>query len=224
MIDAVIVDDQEIVREGLKMILSLHEEIHVIGEAVNGEDLLLLLQNTVPDVILMDVRMPIMDGIEATRRVKKSYPEIKVIILTTFQEDEYIFNGMKNGADGYVFKDAGSSAIMDSIYAAYDGNVLLNSLVAKKVMGALGSVQGKIKMGTADLREILTIREVEVCNQVMLGKSNREIGATLFVTEGTVKNYISHILDKLNLNSRAELLVYLSGRMKQPTCADRTHK
>ncbi|MDP4153696.1 MAG: response regulator transcription factor [Bacillota bacterium] len=209
MIDTLIVDDQEIVREGLKMILSLHDEINLVGEAENGVKLIEMLKSITPEVVLMDIRMPLMDGIEATRIVKEQYPNIKVIILTTFQEDEYIFKGLKYGADGYVFKDSGSDAILQSIHAACSGNILLNPFVSQKLIGALNpmgqSVPG-INTGTGGL---LTSREVEVCEQVLLGKSNKEIGSALFVTEGTVKNYISHILDKLDLKSRAELLVFL---------------
>lgn len=207
MIDTVIVDDQEIVREGLKMILSLHEEINLVGEADNGVKLMELLKSVTADVVLMDIRMPLMDGIEATKMVKEQYPGIKVIILTTFQEDTYIFNGLKYGADGYVFKDSGSEAILQSIHAACSGNMLLNPVVSQKLMGALN------QMGQSapdlNLGGLLTPRESEVCEQVLLGKSNKDIGNALFVTEGTVKNYISHILDKLSLKSRAELLVLL---------------
>lgn len=209
MINTVIVDDQEIVREGLKMILSLHEEINLVGEAENGAKLMELLESITPDVVLMDIRMPLMDGIEATRIVKERYPGIKVIILTTFQEDEYIFNGLKYGADGYVFKDSGSDAILQSIHAAYSGNMLLNPVVSQKLMGALKMEQ---TAPGPNMEGLLTPRETEVCEQVLLGKSNREIGSALFVTEGTVKNYISHILDKLSLKSRAELLVLLQKK------------
>lgn len=212
MIDTIIVDDQEIIREGLKMILSLHEEICLVGEAANGEELLKLLETVSPDVILMDVRMPVMDGIEATKRVKQERPEIKVIILTTFQEDEYIFNGMKNGADGYVFKDAGSKAIMESIHAACSGNMLLNSIVSQKIVEALSEISDTTKKEKRlDMTGILSPREIEVCRQLLKGKSNREIGKALFVTEGTVKNYISHILDKMDLKSRTELIAFLQG-------------
>lgn len=209
MINTVIVDDQEIVREGLKMILSLHDEINIVGEAANGEDLLSLLKEAIPDVILMDIRMPIMDGIEATKKVKDNWPNVKVIILTTFQEDEYIFNGLKNGADGYVLKDSGSNAIIDSIHAACSGNILLNPIVTAKIMGALISIKESQPMHKKDLTVILTPREIEVAQQILLGKSNKSISKALFVTEGTVKNYISHILDKLELSSRTELLLYL---------------
>lgn len=213
MIDAVVVDDQDIVREGLKMILSLHEEIRIVGEAGNGEELFKLLETVSPNVVLMDIRMPVMDGIEATKRLKADCPEIKVIILTTFQEDEYIFNGLKNGADGYVFKDSGSEAIMDSIRAACSGNMLLNPVISQKLMSALNAADSAKREDTlTELKQILTPREIEVCGQIMQGKSNREIGEALYVTEGTAKNYISHILDKLNLNSRTELLVRLQNK------------
>lgn len=212
MIDTIIVDDQEIVREGLKMILSLHEEICLVGEAVNGEELLKLLETVSPDVILMDVRMPVMDGIEATKRIKQERPEIKVIILTTFQEDEYIFNGMKNGADGYVFKDAGSKAIMESIHAVCSGNMLLNPIVSRKIIEALSGISDTTKKKKRlDMTNLLTPREIEVCGQLLKGKSNREIGKALFITEGTVKNYISHILDKMDLKSRTELITFIQG-------------
>lgn len=212
MINTIIADDQEIIREGLKMILSLHEEINLVGEATNGAELLKLLETVCADVILMDVRMPVMDGIEATKRVKSEYPKIKVIILTTFQEDEYIFNGLKYGADGYVFKDAGSKAIIESIHAACSGNMLLNPIVSQKIIGALNEISDPArKENRLNLTKILTPREIEVCGQILKGKSNRDIGKALFVTEGTVKNYISHILDKLDLNSRTELIAFLQN-------------
>lgn len=213
MIDVVIVDDQDIVREGLKMILSLHEEINIVGEAANGAELFKLLETVSPTVVLMDIRMPVMDGIEATKRLKVEHPEIKVIILTTFQEDEYIFNGLKYGADGYVFKDSGSQAIVESIHAACSGNMLLNPVISKKLMNVLAEADSANRLPD-HLTDVLTPREVEVCGQVLKGKSNREIGEALCVTEGTIKNYLSHILDKLNLNSRTELAVKLQNSRK----------
>lgn len=118
MVNIIIVDDQQIVREGLKMILSLNNEISVIGEASNGEEALELLTYSSPEVILMDIRMPVMNGIEATKLVKAKYPDIKVIILTTFNDNEYIFAGLKNGADGYILKDSGAQEIISSIKTA----------------------------------------------------------------------------------------------------------
>lgn len=211
MIHTIIADDQQIVREGLQMILSLHDEISVVGEAANGKELLKLLETTVPDVILMDIRMPDMDGIEATGAVKKQWPQVKIIILTTFQEDAYVFRGLKNGADGYVFKDSGSDAIIESIHAALSGNMLLNAAITQKVLGALTTAPPSEQQHSA-LLEVLTAREIDVCQQILKGKSNREIGEALYVTEGTVKNYISHILSKLELKNRTELLLWLQNK------------
>jgi DNA-binding NarL/FixJ family response regulator len=215
MTEIIIVDDQEMVREGLKMILSLHDEIEIVGEATNGEELLALLQNKLPDIILMDIRMPIMDGIETLKIVKENYPILKVIILTTFNEDEYIFNGLKYGADGYILKDSSSKEIIKAIKAACEGSMLLNSQVSSKISKVLHSMeqtssnQNNIK---DQLGNTLTPREIEVVELIMQGKSNKQIGSALFLTEGTVKNYISRILDKLELNNRTELVLYFTNK------------
>ncbi|MCM3569794.1 response regulator transcription factor [Neobacillus mesonae] len=213
--EIIIVDDQGIVRDGLKMLLSLNEEIQVIGEAANGEELLSLLKTKVPDVILMDIRMPVMNGIEATKAVKAQYPKVKVIILTTFNEDEYIFNGLKNGADGFMLKDSDLEEIIKSIKAAYEGTLMLHSQVTSKLINALQNIPeypSPSSVETKDLSKLLTPREMEVVEQIMQGKSNKTISTTLFLTEGTVKNYVSRILDKLELKSRSELIIYLKGK------------
>ena len=141
MINVILVDDQEIVRAGIKMILSLDDEITIIKEAENGRQLLDILSNgQLPDVILMDVRMPIMDGVEAAKIVKEKYKDIKVIILTTFNEDEYIFEGIKNGVDGYILKDSGSDYIIKAIKTAYNGNMLLDPEVTAKIVKAYNSI------------------------------------------------------------------------------------
>ncbi len=217
MIRVMIADDQGIVRDGLNMILSLYEEINVIAEAANGEELLALLQSQVPDVILMDIRMPVMNGFDATKIVKHQYPGVKVIILTTFNEDEYIFSGLKNGADGYILKDTSSKEMIKAIHAAYEGNLLLQPEITNRIIHALHTTDNTAVMNTSetpvrkDLTPLLTPREIEVAEQILQGKSNKAIGDALFLAEGTVKNYVSHILDKLELNSRAELILYLQN-------------
>lgn len=217
MINVILVDDQKIVREGIKMILSLEEEINIMNEAENGKQLLELLSHgDLPDVILMDVRMPIMDGVEATKIVKKNYKNIKVIILTTFNEDEYIFEGIKNGADGYILKDAGSDYIIKAIKEAYNGNILLDPEVTTKIVNAYNllstekhtpSVVNKYK----DKLDMLTQREMDVAKLVAQGKSNKDICNILFLTEGTVKNYLTKIFGKLELNSRTELALFMNN-------------
>lgn len=211
MVNIVIVDDQQIVREGLKMILSLHEDVQVIGEAVNGAEALEMLTYTSPDVILMDIKMPIMDGIEATKLVKSKYPDIKVIILTTFNDNEYIFSGLKNGADGYILKDSGSQEIMNSIKTACEGNILLNPQITREVVNALNSGKhiGSETANHEPILHLLTPRELEVAKFIMEGKSNKEISNKLFITEGTVKNYVSKMLEKLELKNRTELTLCL---------------
>ncbi|WP_201779388.1 response regulator [Neobacillus vireti] len=213
--EIIIVDDQGIVRDGLKMLLSLNEEIRIIGEAANGEELLSLLKDKVPDVILMDIRMPIMNGIEATKAVKDQYPNVKVIILTTFNEDEYILNGLKNGADGFILKDSDLKEIIKAIKAAYEGTLMLHSEVTSKLINALQTIPeypSSSSVKKIDLSKLLTPREIEVVEQIMQGKSNKTISTTLFLTEGTVKNYVSRILDKLELKSRSELIIFLKGK------------
>lgn len=215
MINIVLVDDQQIVREGLKMLLSLDEEITILEEAENGKQLLEILQEVHPDVILMDVRMPVMDGIETTRIVKENYKNIKVIILTTFNEDEYIFQGIKNGADGYILKDAGYNDIIKAIRTAYNGNILLDPQVTTKIVRAFNSMASDKHISNQfnehkKKLELLTQREMDVANLVAQGKSNRDICHILFLTEGTVKNYLTKIFDKLELNSRTELALFVN--------------
>lgn len=215
MTNVIIVDDQAMVREGLRMILSLHEEIKIIGEAANGEELLALLSEKQPDVVLMDIRMPVMDGIETLKVVKASNPTVKVIILTTFNEDEYIFNGLKHGADGYVLKDSNSKEIIRAIEAACEGKMLLHSDVSSKISKVLHAMEQLANESPSikdQVDDVLTPREIEVVELVMEGKSNKQIASRLFLTEGTVKNYISRILDKLDLHNRTELVLYFQNK------------
>ena len=159
-----------------------------------------------------------MDGIEATKLVKERYPDIKVIILTTFNDSEYIFTGLKSGADGYILKDSDSQEIIDSIKTACEGNILLNPKVTLKVVKALNSVEHNKELVQENnekeqLVQLLTPREKEVAKQIMEGKSNKAISEALFITEGTVKNYVSRILEKLQMNNRTELSLYLQKHM-----------
>lgn len=207
MINVLIVDDRALIREGLNMMLSLYEEIKVVGEATNGKEAIEVIgkDEVVVDVILMDIRMPLMDGVEATRIIKEKYPHIKIIILTTFNEDEYIFQGLNNGADGYVLKDVSSKELVDSIKSVYEGDILFHGAVAKTIAAAIkvhNTIQNK-----EDMFKDLTPREMEIAKLIGQGKSNREISQTLYITVGTVKNHITKILDKLDLRDRTQLAI-----------------
>ncbi|SHH88682.1 response regulator transcription factor [Sporanaerobacter acetigenes] len=203
MIKVMIVDDQALIREGLNMMLSLYKNIEVVGEATNGQEIIDKLESEKVDVILMDIRMPVMDGVEATRIIKDKYPGLKILILTTFNEDEYIFRGLNYGADGYILKDVSSQELVNGIETVYKGNVLLQPEVAKKVVSGIKN-NGFNKKDKLDFKE-LTPREREIACLVAEGRTNKEIGQILYITEGTVKNHITRILDKLELDSRTQL-------------------
>lgn len=215
MIRVMIVDDQTLIREGIKMMLSICSDIEIVGEAQNGREAIEKLKEVSPDVILMDIRMPVMDGVEAVKRIKEMYKKIKIIILTTFNEDEYIFEGLKNGADGYILKDVRSDEIVNGIRTVYNGNVLLQPEIATKVVMALNNIKRDNEKNSIrrTIIEELTPREMEVAMLVAKGKSNREICDELFLTEGTVKNHLSKILGKLELRDRTQLALYIREKM-----------
>lgn len=210
MIKVLIVDDQALIREGLSMMLGLYEDIQLVGEACNGKEAMEVLKEKEVDVVLMDIRMPVMDGVEGTKAIKERYPDTKIIILTTFNEDEYIFQGLKNGADGYILKDVSSEKLIDGIKTVYAGNVLLQPEVATKVVGAFKEDYNlDKKKANIDILKELTPRETEIAYLVAEGKTNREISEMLFITEGTVKNHLTRVLDKLNLRDRTQLALFL---------------
>ena len=223
MINVVLADDQKIVREGLKMILSLDDEINIINETENGKNLIDLLNKEGPDytdVILMDVKMPVLDGVEATKIIKEKYKNIKIIILTTFNEDKYIFDGIKNGADGYILKDAGSDEIIKAIKTVYEGNIILNPEVTTKLVKAFTQLSNSFNthntsttnIGNSEKLKFLTKRELDVAVLVGQGKSNKCICNMLFLTEGTVKNYLTKIFEKLQVSSRTELALFMNQK------------
>lgn len=217
MIKVMIVDDQGLIRDGLKMILSLSDDIEVIGEAVNGQEAINILSSMEPDIILMDIRMPIMSGVEATIIIKEKFPEVKILILTTFNEDEYIFEGLKNGADGYILKDVKSDEIIKAIKEVYKGNVLLQPEIATKLVKAFNSINNHKTINDNKEPEKslgdLTPREMEISKLVAEGKNNKEIGKELFITKGTVKNHLTRILSKLELRDRTQLAIYIKNNL-----------
>lgn len=207
MIKVLIVDDQALIREGLDMMLSLYEEIQVVDQVANGQEAIDFIKDQEVDVILMDIRMPIMNGVEATKIIKEIYPNMKILILTTFNEDEYIFKGLKNGADGYILKDISSQGLVKNIKSIYKGDTLLHGDVARTISNVVKAGKNKKDEGALDE---LTPRELEIAILIGQGKNNKEISQLLYITEGTVKNHITKILDKLEVRDRTQIAILLS--------------
>lgn len=211
MIRVLIADDQAMVRSGLRMILEYESDIEVVGEAQNGEEAVAAARRAVPDVTLMDVRMPVMDGIEATRRITSETPGTKVIVLTTFDIDDYVYGSLRAGASGFLLKDAAADELIAAIRVVAGGDALLAPSVTRRVIERFASTP---EPSTA-IRGLddLTDREAEVLRLVARGLSNAEIAGDLFVSEATVKTHVSHILTKLGLRDRVQAVVaaYESG-------------
>ncbi|MDR7870619.1 MAG: response regulator transcription factor [Tissierellaceae bacterium] len=209
MIRVLIVDDQYLIREGLRMMLSLYDGIEIVGEVTNGEEAIQLLEELEVDLLLMDVRMPVMDGVVATKVIKEKYPDVKVLILTTFDEDEYIFKALQNGADGYLLKDISSENLVGAINTVFDGNMLLQPDIAKKVVESIEKSKTSGNFNK-DVYNLLTKKEYEIALLIGEGKSNKEISSLLYITEGTVKNHVTNILSKLELRDRTQLALSIN--------------
>lgn len=211
-IKVMVVDDQRLLREGLKTILDLEHDLSVVQLAENGRDALDKIAETHPDVVLMDIRMPVMDGVECTKIIKQQYPEIKVLILTTFDDDEYIIEALKHGALGYILKDLSSEKLVSAIRDVYEGNSIMQPEIAAKVISLItGSAKEPIHTSATSepkYTPVLTDREKEVLQLVGKGMSNGEIAKMLYISEGTVKNYISNLYAKLDVNDRSKLTLY----------------
>jgi len=217
-IRVLLVDDQEIVRQGLATILKFAPGIQVTGQAGDGLEAVALAQTLRPDVILMDLKMPRLGGIPATRRIRAALPETRVIILTTYDADDLVFEGIKAGAQGYLLKDAAGETLAEAIRGVVQGESQLDPSVARKVLDEFQRLAAQVPgqptsavTGDAldDKVEIepLTPREEEVMRLLVEGLSNKEIGARLHLTEGTVKNYVSAIIAKLQANDRTHAVV-----------------
>lgn len=202
-----LVDDQELFREGLRTLLSVHHEFDVVGEAPNGEEALRMAANLRPNVVLMDLRMPVLDGVQTTRRLHNILPECKVIVLTTFDDDEDIFEGLRAGAVGYLLKDVSSTKLFEAIQAAAHGESFLQPSIAARVVAEFSRLASQTPRRYDPLVESLSDREMEVLRLVATGASNREIAGTLVVAEGTVKNHVTSILRKLEVQDRAQAVL-----------------
>jgi NarL family two-component system response regulator LiaR len=203
-ITVILVDDHSMVRMGLKAYFSTLPDIQVIGEASSGQEALQLVVQHAPDVVLMDLIMPGMDGVEATRQVKKASPRTQIIVLTSYHEDEHIFPAIRAGALSYVLKDIDPDDLADAIRKARAGEAVLNSRVAARLVKEM---RGSRADTTNPFTE-LTDRELDVLREIAAGKSNQEIAQTLVISEKTVKSHVTNILDKLHLADRTQAAVY----------------
>lgn len=229
LIDVLIVDDQAIIREGLSLMMSLYDDINICGECIDGQEAVEFVTQSKVDVVLIDIRMPNMNGVEATKIIKEKHEEIRVLVLTTFKEDEYVFQALKNGADGYMLKDSKSEDIVNAIRTVYKGQTLLQPEIASIVVKAFSSMYDendtKKKESQQTKEDVnkkiriegdygrLTERETEIAYLVAEGYSNKEIAQKLFISEGTVKNHLSKSLSKIGVRDRTQLTVYI-GKLK----------
>jgi DNA-binding NarL/FixJ family response regulator len=199
-----LVDDQRLMREGLQTLLELEDDLQVAGEAEDGAGAIERYAELQPDVVLMDVRMPGMDGVEATRRILDRWPHARVIILTTFDEDEYVFEGLRAGAQGYLLKALSGQELADAIRTVYRGDAIIDPAVTRKVMTEFARLAPAARPASAGLPEPLSERETEILTLVAQGLTNREIARRLFLAEGTVKNYVTNILQKIGVRDRTQ--------------------
>ncbi|WP_310651972.1 response regulator transcription factor [Lactobacillus jensenii] len=209
MIKVLIADDQELIRSSIQIILEANPKFKVTATVADGEEVLDAIKKERPDVILMDVRMPKMDGTVCTKYVKSKYPEIKVIILTTFDDDDFIFSALKYGASGYLLKGVSNDQLYQAIETVYQGGAMINPNIAEKVFKLFSKMAQSNYAIQVDQTESkhFSKNEWRVIQQVGLGLSNKEISAKLYLSEGTVRNYISSILSQLDLRGRTQLAI-----------------
>jgi DNA-binding NarL/FixJ family response regulator len=199
-----LVDDQALFREALGTLLSVRDDIEVVGQAADGQQALRQAAALAPDVVLMDLRMPVLDGIAATRRLRVDQPDVRVLALTTFDDDDEVFAALRAGAVGYLLKDVSSERLVEAVRAAARGESVLQPSVAAKVVARFAELDDTVAARTQPLVVPLTDRELEVVRLLAQGRSNREIAAALFLAEGTVKNHVTNVLAKLEARDRTQ--------------------
>jgi DNA-binding NarL/FixJ family response regulator len=198
-----IVDDDALIRDSLKILLGLEDDIEVVGTASNGQEAFELVHEKTPDIVLMDIRMPVMDGVLGTKLIKESFKEVKVVILTTFKDDEYIKEAIKNGAEGYILKNQSSDSIIEGLRAVYKGNTVFEKDVVNIITSMFDNKKKKIPEDFG-----LTEREATILTLLSEGLSNKEIAEKMFLGDGTVRNYITTLLEKLQLRDRTQLAIF----------------
>nr|WP_322744321.1 MULTISPECIES: response regulator transcription factor [unclassified Coleofasciculus] len=207
MIRLLLVDDQSLVRRGLKALLKFEEGLEVVGEADNGENAIHQVEVLQPDVVLMDVRMPIMDGVAATRQICQQFPPIKVLVLTTFDDDEYVTQALQYGAAGYLLKDTPPEELAQAIRAVHKGYTQLGPGIGKKIAAQIPAQPPN----PSAIWDELTPREQEILQLIATGASNREIALSLYISEKTVKNHVTSILSRLNLRDRTQAAIWANS-------------
>ena len=204
MIKVLIADDQEIVCEGLKKILQSDPELKVIGTAHNGQQALELIEHQRPDLVLMDLQMPIMNGVQAIRQLRKTDPDLPVLVLTTYTDDKWLFDAIRAGANGYLLKDRPRQELIDAIKGTASGDSYLDPAVTKRVLDSVASVPEPME-SSSDLD--LSQREQDILQLLVVGLSNADIAQRLFLSEGTVRNYLSGLFTKLGVSDRTQAVV-----------------
>lgn len=211
MIKVLIADDQTLMRDGLKTILDLEDDIEVIATAENGEIAFKRASELNPDVILMDIRMPIMNGVDSVKKIKSILPKVSVIMLTTFDDDEYIIEALSNGASGYLLKDMPAEKLIEAIRDSLKGQLFIPTNIAAKLISRLYEKETSKKTFKKDLD--LSERELQVSSLLIEGYNNKQISSKLFISEGTVKNYISNIYSKIGISDRTKAALFLKANL-----------
>jgi DNA-binding NarL/FixJ family response regulator len=206
-----IVDDQSLIRQGLKAILEQEPDLHVVGDAENGKVALELVAALQPDVVLMDIRMPEMDGRTATKLIVQNFPKVKVLVLSTFDDDSYLTGAMRAGAKGYLLKDMPSRELADAIRFGHYGYTQFGPGLFDKLLATKATSASTSQDSASSKPSEITAREQEVLRLIGVGATNREIAQQLYITEGTVKTHVTSILSRLNLKNRSQLAIYANS-------------
>ncbi len=205
-ISVLIADDHSLMRQGLKQILELEEDMQVIGQATNGQEAVDMIKRLKPDVVLMDINMPVMNGIQAIKELREAYVPSKIVVLTIHEDREYLFKTLQTGAEGYVLKDAESSVLLAAIRSVYNGQNYIQPNMTRELVKEFTRVTRNEKRRSDEIP--LTDREIEVIELIAEGMLNKQIAQKLFISEKTVKNHVSNIFKKLNVSDRTQAAIY----------------
>jgi len=219
MIRLLLVDDQNLICVGLRAMLEVEPDLEIVGIAKNGETAIEQVAALQPDLVLMDIQMPVMDGRVATRAICEQFPDVKVIVLSTFDDNQYVIESLRAGAMGYLLKNMPSEELVQAIRLAYCGYTLLGPMLLAKLVTSIPDSERAEALSASLGLTVLTPREQEVLRLIRYGSTNREIAVQLEISEGTIKTHVSHLLDRLNLRNRAQLAIYANSVFKEGICS-----